>query len=154
LANASKGGVAGHVAAPGRQDGAVFKECKADPAATALAVKLLLDALHAGVEIRPIGGKVIVTGPVQPELQARLDGLWPEIEALFAVNAPRPLPATVASAAPSWPEPEIVKEPHFGADHVPSRYRPEWEALLSGRPEWATGWQWEQAILGCRELFG
>jgi hypothetical protein len=37
------------------------------------------------VEIRPIGGKVTVTGTVPPELQAHLDDLWPEIEALLRV---------------------------------------------------------------------
>jgi len=53
------------------------------------AESLLADALHAGVQIRPVGGKVTVTGDASPELRARLDELWPEIEALFGERAAR-----------------------------------------------------------------
>jgi hypothetical protein len=52
----------------------------------------LLEALHAGVEVRPIGGEITVTGEVSSELKVRLDNLWPEIGALFVAVPAVPLP--------------------------------------------------------------
>jgi len=112
---------------------------------------LLGDALRASVEIRPIGGKIAITGTVSRELQGRLDEYWPEIEALFAANPCEPHPAPAAA----WPEPEIVKDPNFafGADHVPQRYRRAWQELLSGPPPGVSEAAWLQAIYDARDLF-
>jgi hypothetical protein len=73
----------------------ILNELKQLETAQATAETILLDALHAGVEIRPIGGKVTITGTVPPELQARLDEYWDEILSLFAAGA-----ETVPQAVP------------------------------------------------------
>jgi len=52
------------------------------------AESLLADAIRAGVEIRPIDGKVTVTGNAPPPLQARIEEHWPDILALFAAERP------------------------------------------------------------------
>jgi hypothetical protein len=71
-----------------RQEAASIFATLSDSSATRLsaAETLLLEALHAGVEIRPIGGKVTVTGVAPPELQARLAEYWDEILSLFSAS--------------------------------------------------------------------
>jgi hypothetical protein len=48
------------------------------------------EAFRAGIEIRPIGGKITVKtdGPISDSLKSRLDEYWPAIEALLAAEAP------------------------------------------------------------------
>jgi hypothetical protein len=50
------------------------------------AENLLLDAFRAGIEIRPIAGKITVTGTIPPEMRAKLVAAWPDIVALFAAE--------------------------------------------------------------------
>jgi hypothetical protein len=49
----------------------------------------LIEALYAGVGIRPAGGALKVTGRLAPRLQAQLYELWPEILSLFEETPPR-----------------------------------------------------------------
>jgi hypothetical protein len=77
----------------------ILNELKQPGAARAAAEAILLDAIHAGVEIRPIGGKVTITGTVLPELQARLDEYWDDIVSLFAAS-PQTVPREATPAAP------------------------------------------------------
>jgi hypothetical protein len=50
--------------------------------------------------------------------------------------------------------PRIVKDPHFGCDHVPARYVAVWEALLAQRPPRIELYVWESAIYDAADLFG
>lgn len=53
------------------------------------AENFLIEALYAGVRIRPAGGALKVTGRLAPRLQAQLYELWPEILSLFEETPPR-----------------------------------------------------------------
>jgi hypothetical protein len=81
----------------------ILNELKQPGAARATAEAILLDALHAGVEIRPTGGKVTITGTAPPELQARLDEYWDEILSLFAASPETVRPDATPAAQPPAP---------------------------------------------------
>jgi hypothetical protein len=110
------------------------------------------EAFRAGIEIRPISGKITVKadGPISDSLKSRLDEYWPAIEALLAAEAPNSATSAFVQAPklPPWPEPTIAKNPHFGVDKVPRRYEAAWKALLAGCPSWAAEWQWAETIFG------
>jgi hypothetical protein len=50
--------------------------------------------------------------------------------------------------------PRIVKDPHFGCDHVPARYLRAWNDLLSQCPAGVNAAVWETAIYDSAALFG
>jgi hypothetical protein len=62
-------------------------------------------------------------------------------------------PAATATPAPCL-KPRIRCEPPFGCGHVPARYRPAWEALLSQCPPALTPIVWQAAIFDAATLFG
>jgi hypothetical protein len=66
-------------------------------------------------------------------------------------------PAMPPSDAPSWwpkKHPAIRREPPFGLDHVPSRFRAAWEALLTQCPPSVAPFVWEAAIYDAAPFTG
>jgi hypothetical protein len=73
------------------------------------------------------------------------------------VSSPQPKSAPVEPPKPSWwpkPHPRIVKEPPFGSDGVPARYRAAWDVLLAQCPAEMEPFVWETAMYDAARLFG
>jgi hypothetical protein len=116
-----------------------------------------LAAEEAGYAMRTIERAKAAIGIASTKHASGDNWYWALPEGRQAGNDIKIEPNTpLAPPAPTngpWPEPKIVKDSHFGADEVPSRYEPGWQALLASRPRWATELQWETAIFSCRDLF-
>jgi hypothetical protein len=67
----------------------------------------------------------------------------------FAEN---PTPPNVAAWWPK-PYPDIRREPPFGSDDVPARFRSAWQALLAQCPPAVRPFVWEAAIYDAALLF-
>jgi hypothetical protein len=119
------------------------------------AAACLKKAVAAGAELYVEAGRLRGRGPrPEPELAAALREHEAEIVALLASRESTAPPARPSSNDAPWPEPEIVKDSHFGAENVPSRYEAGWRALLASCPPWATEYQWAETIFSCRDLIG
>jgi hypothetical protein len=99
-------------------------------------------ALRAGIGIEVDSGDLVLEAPeeIPADIIAGFKRHKPEI--------PRMLRAAV------YPEPRIVREPPFGSDGVPERYRAAWQALLAQCPPSVTPYVWEAAIYDGADLFG
>jgi hypothetical protein len=69
---------------------------------------------------------------------------------------PDEVASSVTSRTPWWPKPHprIVREPPFGSDAAPARYREAWDGLLAQCPAEMAPFVWETAICDAARLFG
>ena len=73
-------------------------------------------------------------------------------------SQPEPEEAAIAATSrPSWwrkPHPRIVREPPFGSDAAPARYRAAWDVVLAQCPAGIARFIWETATHDAARLFG
>ena len=113
-----------------------------------------------GVRLEVEGGKLIVefSGEAPDGLLAKLKEHKLSIVSILKQEAAviRPLEPE-ERARPSWwpkPQPRIAREPPFGSDGVPPRYRAAWDAVLAQCPAGMAPFVWETAMYDAARLFG
>jgi hypothetical protein len=97
--------------------------------------------IFLSVKVPRMAGKIQLARPPD-ELLAKLKQHKAEIVALLQQEVDEA--ASAATSRPSWwpePHPRIVREPPFGSDCVPTRYRAAWDVLLAQCP--ADAWKEE-----------
>ena len=107
-----------------------------------------LARLNAIIQEKPLPHQV----PKVPEAHFGTFGTDPSRH--VSGNYKRPEPDEAESTATSRPHPRIVREPPFGSDAAPARYRAAWDGLLSQCPPRVKPAVWEAAIFDAATLFG
>ena len=121
------------------------------------AAGVLKEAADCGVCVNLNGGRLQLKAETKPpdELVAKLKQHKAEIVALLRQEVDEA--ASAATSRPSWwpePHPSIVREPPFGSDCVPARYRAAWDVLLAQCPAGMAPFVWETAMRDAARLFG
>src|ERR1700730_3123574 len=121
------------------------------------AASVLKEAATCGVKLRLRSGKLQLKAEAKPpdELLAKLKEHKAEIVALLRREADET--ASAATSRPSrWPKPHphMAREPPFGSDGVPPRYRAAWDVLLAQCPAGMAPFVWKTAVHDAARLFG
>jgi hypothetical protein len=118
---------------------------------------IIEQAADCGVRVSLNVDSLVLKAATKPPaaLLAKLEQHKAEIVALLRQEADEA--ASAATSRPSWwpkPHPDIVREPPFGSDGVPPRYRAARDVLLPQCPSGMAPFVWETAMHDTARLFG